>query len=106
MLTFVLAKASCQDPFGGCCLSVASMQQSEMETTWCCGSGLHQPWGLSWIFLLSLRLMICCGSGNRAWEPRDGAGLNRDGHFVYSLILSVFDQDVIQERVWHRAKWQ
>lgn len=91
MLTFVLAKASCQGPFGGCCLSGASMQQSEMETTSRCSSGLHQLWGLSWISLLSLRQMICCGSGSRAWEPRDGAGLHRDGHFVYSLIFSVFD---------------
>lgn len=25
-------------------------------------------------------------SGNGAWEPRDEAGLHRDGHFVYSLL--------------------
>lgn len=29
------------------------------------------------------------GRGNRAWEPRDGAGLHRDGHFVYSLLSLV-----------------
>lgn len=97
MLMFVLAKASCQDPFGGCCLSVASMQHSEMEMSSGCSSGLHQPWGLSWIFLLSLRQMICCGSGNRAWECRGGAGLHRDGHFVYLLLSLVFDVDSIGE---------
>lgn len=33
------------------------------------------------------------GSGNTAWEPRDGAGLHRDGHLVYSLLSLVFYQE-------------
>lgn len=44
---------------------------------------------------LAVNEMICCGSGNGVWESRGGAGLHRGGHFVYSLIFPVYDQDLV-----------
>lgn len=39
------------------------------------------------------------GSGNTAWEPRDGAGLHRNGHFVYALLSLGFQQENSEEGV-------
>lgn len=40
-------------------VAAAPLQQSEMETTSCCSSGLHQPSDLPWVSWLSLRWMLC-----------------------------------------------